>query len=68
MKLDEAIRWAGSQRKLADALGISESAVSQWVDRGLVPMGRAYQIESLSGGALKVDPALYPKPAEKAAA
>lgn len=66
MKLDEAIRWAGSQRKLADKLGISESAVSQWSDRGLVPMGRAYQIESLSGGALKVDPAVYKQTTEAA--
>jgi DNA-binding transcriptional regulator YdaS (Cro superfamily) len=59
MKPDEAIRWAGSQRELARACGVSESAVSQWVNSGLVPEGRAYQLEVLSAGTLKVDPALY---------
>jgi DNA-binding transcriptional regulator YdaS (Cro superfamily) len=66
MKPDEAIRWAGSQRKLAELCDVTESAVSQWADRGLIPMMRAYQIESLSGGELRVDPAAYRRESEAA--
>jgi DNA-binding transcriptional regulator YdaS (Cro superfamily) len=67
MKPDEAIRWAGgSQKALADWCGVTESAVSQWVDRGLIPMGRAYQLESLSRGELRVDPAIYRRDSEAA--
>ena len=66
MKPDEAIRWAGSQRKLAEICDVTESAVSQWVANGLVPWGRAYQLESVSGGLLKVDPEAYRRNSEAA--
>lgn len=54
MKKADVISYYGSQVELADALGISEAAVSQWGDS--VPQGRAYQIEVMTGGKLKADP------------
>ena len=66
MKPEAAIQWAGNQRKLAKALGVTESAVSQWASAGLIPEGRAYQLEVLSAGLLKVDPAVYGRNSEAA--
>jgi DNA-binding transcriptional regulator YdaS (Cro superfamily) len=61
MKPETAIQWAGTQAELAKRLGISPSAVSQWVADGIVPEGRAYQIQVISAGAVRVDPHLYEK-------
>lgn len=44
--------------KAAEVLGISKSAVSQWGKR--VPIGRAYQIQAITGGQLAVNPSAYP--------
>ena len=51
MKTAAAIESFGSVQALADALQISPQAVYQWGDE--VPEGRAFQIEVLTGGALK---------------
>lgn len=59
MKPETAIDWAGSQAELAKRLGITPSAVSQWVSDGIVPEGRAYQIQVISAGAVRVDPSDY---------
>lgn len=40
-----AVCKAGSQDKLARGLGVSQQAVSLWVDQGWVPLRRAEQIE-----------------------
>ena len=45
MKTKDAIQHFGSAAKLADALGIRRSAVSQWGDD--VPPLRAYQIREI---------------------
>ncbi|WP_354004558.1 Cro/CI family transcriptional regulator [Aeromonas caviae] len=55
MKKSDAINYYGSAAELAKRLNITESAISQWGDT--IPQGRAYQIEVLTGGALKADPA-----------
>jgi len=56
MTKDEAIRYFGTQTKLAKALGVSQSTVSEWVD---LPEGRQYQLEIATGGVLKAEkPAL----------
>lgn len=47
----------GSVTKVAEALDITVSAVSLWGD--VIPEGRAYQLESITKRALKVDPAVY---------
>jgi DNA-binding transcriptional regulator YdaS (Cro superfamily) len=45
MKTQAAIQYFGNASRLADALGIRRSAVSQWGDD--VPPLRAYQIRDL---------------------
>ena len=50
MKKDEVLAYYGTQRQLAQALGITQAAVAQWRE---VPMLRQYQLERLTAGALK---------------
>lgn len=45
----DAISAAGSQQKLAEALGVTQQAVSIWVRRGWVPLRRAQEIEAQFG-------------------
>lgn len=59
MKKDDAIRHFGGNSALAEALGISPSSVSEWGE--LVPELRAYQLQVMTAGLLRVDPALYRK-------
>lgn len=51
MKLNEVADFFGGKKKLADALGIFPSAVTQWGNS--VPVGRQYQIEVLTKGRFK---------------
>jgi DNA-binding transcriptional regulator YdaS (Cro superfamily) len=55
MKTEEVLSFYGSKTKVAEALKISLAAVSQWGDQ--VPPLRAYQLERLSDGKLKAEPA-----------
>jgi len=41
----DAIAWAGSQSALADRLGVTPSAVSQWGEE--LPEGRVWQLAML---------------------
>lgn len=59
MQLAQAEAHFGNRRKLAEALGITTQAVSQWVRRGRIPEGIAYKLESITNGALKVNPTDY---------
>jgi transcriptional repressor of cell division inhibition gene dicB len=54
MKTEQAIEYAGSPKALADLLGITPSAISQWGDE--VPPARQFQIEQITEGKLKADP------------
>lgn len=45
MKTEQAIEHAGSARALADLLGITPSAISQWGDE--VPEARYWQLRVL---------------------
>lgn len=48
--VQEAIDAAGGQAQLADALGVSQQAVSQWLNKKRwVPPRRAQEIEALYG-------------------
>lgn len=47
----------GTLDAIADAIGITKSAVSNW-DK-IVPQGSAYKIQVVTGGKLRVDPSLY---------
>lgn len=51
MKTKTAADYFGSKKKLADALGISPSAVSMWGED--VPELRQYQIERITKGRVK---------------
>jgi hypothetical protein len=51
MNTSEVISYFGSAKQAAKALGITKQAVSAW--GASVPIGRAFQIEILSNGALK---------------
>ena len=55
MKTADVITHFGGITPLAKAIGVKTQAISQWGE--IVPELRAYQIEVLSGGALKTDPA-----------
>ena len=59
MNIAQAEQHFGNRRKLAEALGITSQAVSQWAKRGQIPEGMAYKLEVITGGALKVNPADY---------
>lgn len=50
--LDKIEKHFGGQRALAEVLGVSVPAVSQWKEGG-IPAFRAAQIERYSGGKFK---------------
>lgn len=54
MKTQEVAEFFGGKRKLADALGVSPSAVSMW--RETVPASRQYQIQVITKGQFKAEP------------
>lgn len=54
MKTRTVVKHFGSKAAVAKALEISRAAVTRWGDD--VPEGRAYQIELITGGALKARP------------
>ena len=55
MNKRDVLSYFGGVAATAKALGISHVAVSKWGNT--IPQGRAYQIEVLTGGELKADPA-----------
>jgi len=60
MRKADLIKHFGSGVAAAKALEVTKSAVSQWGD--VIPEGMAYKAQIVTGGALRVDPSLYPKP------
>ena len=52
MKKDAAIKHFGGASRLAEALKVKPASISQWGEE--VPELRAYQIERITGGKLKV--------------
>jgi len=48
--VDDIIDWAGSQTALANLLGVSRGAVSQWRAAGGIPAVRAVQLERMTSG------------------
>ncbi len=55
MKTQEVAEFFGGKKKLADALGVSPSAVSMWGET--VPASRQYQIQVITKGRFKAEPA-----------
>jgi transcriptional repressor of cell division inhibition gene dicB len=55
MNYTQLINHFQTQQKVAQALGINQSAVSLWHKAGYIPIGRQYQIQVITGGALQAD-------------
>lgn len=55
MKKSDVLKFFGGTSKTAKALNITHASISQWGDD--VPPLRAYQIERITFGKLKVDEA-----------
>lgn len=53
MKTQEVADFFGGKKKLAQALGVSPSAVSMWGET--VPMSRQFQIQVISKGKFKAE-------------
>jgi len=64
MNKEEVLSYFGGVSNLARLLGISHASVSGW--ESVIPKGRAFEIQAITNGELKVDPALYVKPNESA--
>ena len=52
-KLNELIRWAGTQTRLAHNLGVSPQVVSAWVKRGRISATCAADVDKLTAGLFK---------------
>jgi DNA-binding transcriptional regulator YdaS (Cro superfamily) len=61
-----AVAHFGTALALARALGIASASVSEWGE--VVPKGRAYELQVMTGGVLRVDTSLYPPRKNSAAA
>lgn len=53
MRTEQAVNHYGTQAGLARALGITKQAIQFWGE--LVPEGRAYQLQHITKGKLKVE-------------
>ena len=60
MKIDQVIKFFGSQVAAADAIGVTQPTLSNWKKRGRIPHIQQLRIEHASGGKLKAQP-LMPK-------
>jgi hypothetical protein len=60
MRTEEAIQHFGTAAELARQLGITRQSVHDWGDT--VPVGRAYQLEVLTNGALRAPRPAYSGP------
>lgn len=65
MRKSDVINFFGGVCKTAEALGIKHPSVSEWPE--IIPEGRAYQLENITRGKLKVDVSLYQKSNDTAA-
>jgi len=55
MKLEQAVRFFGSQREIAIRLGLTEAAVSVWNARGgRIPIKHALKLERISAGRINL--------------
>jgi len=59
MLIEEAIKYFGSKTQLASAAGVSQSAVSRWINLGFVPQGSAASLASVTMGGLAFDRSFY---------
>lgn len=55
MTTSEAIKHFDGVQKLADALRVRRQSIWKWKRKGRIPMGRQFQLQAMTKGALKVD-------------
>ncbi len=60
MKPTDLLTHFTTQRAAADAIHVTQGAVSQWIKAGRIPWARQLQIERITGGVLKHNPADMP--------
>ncbi|RAW92446.1 MULTISPECIES: Cro/CI family transcriptional regulator [unclassified Photorhabdus] len=58
---DDAIKFFGSQRSIAEKLNLSDAAISQW--KNIIPERAALKLNRITNGKLKYKPELYNKAA-----
>lgn len=56
MKIEQVIKFFGTQVALAQALGVRQPTISNWRTRGHIPHIQQLRIEVLSKGKLKAQP------------
>lgn len=66
MRYEEAVAHFGSQMAIARLLDCGQSTVAEWRVRG-IPVGRQYQLERLSLGALRAEDPVVDRHAAAAA-
>ena len=54
MKTEEAVKFYGGKKQLADVLGVWPQVIYQWGE--YPPLARQYELEVRTEGALKADP------------
>jgi DNA-binding transcriptional regulator YdaS (Cro superfamily) len=58
--IEQAVAVAGSQRNLAEMLGVTQQLVSYWIKQKCVPQRRIVEVEQMTGISrdLLIDPRL----------
>ena len=55
MKLEQAVKFFGTQREIAQRLGLTEAAVSVWKARGgVIPIKHALKLGRITAGRLNI--------------
>lgn len=59
MKYESVIEHYEKPAAVADALGLSVSAVCQWKEKGVVPFHSAHRLHEMTRGAIPLEPEHY---------
>jgi DNA-binding transcriptional regulator YdaS (Cro superfamily) len=54
MDLDRVVAYFGSNKRLAEKLGVSQAAISQWRRAGKIPRSQQHEIRIISKGKFTV--------------
>jgi DNA-binding transcriptional regulator YdaS (Cro superfamily) len=56
MKIEQVIKYFGSQVAVADALGVRQPTISNWRTRGRIPNLQQLRLEHITDGELRASP------------
>lgn len=70
MKTSDAVSYFGGKSKLAQAFTppLTKGSITHWSNDGRVPRGRAFELQLITKGKLKVDISVYETDHPKTAA